>query len=62
MDIEHAYHRIPVDPNDHWLIGMCFEGVTYTDTFLPFGLRSAPKLFNAAADALDWVCGERGHE
>ena len=27
----------------------------YIDTVLPFGLRSAPKIFNAVADAVEWV-------
>ena len=30
------------------------------DTALPFGLRSAPKLFTALADALQWVLQRRG--
>ena len=30
------------------------------DTVLPFGLRSAPKVFNAVADALEWVCRRQG--
>ena len=25
------------------------------DTVLPFGLHSAPKMFNAVADAMEWV-------
>ncbi len=25
------------------------------DGMLPFGLRSAPKIFNALADALEWI-------
>ena len=30
------------------------------DTALPFGLRSAPKIFNAVADALEWMAGQEG--
>ena len=30
-------------------------GGTYIDTCLPFGLRSAPKLFNIMADFLAWI-------
>ena len=30
------------------------------DTVLPFGMRSAPKIFNAVADALEWVCRNEG--
>ena len=32
----------------------------YVDTTLPFGLRSAPKIFNAVADALEWILREQG--
>ena len=60
VDIDQAYRRIPVHPDDRWLLGMRFEGATYKDTVLPFGLRSAPKVFNAVADALEWICRRRG--
>ena len=30
------------------------------DGMLPFGLRSAPKIFTAVADALEWVARQRG--
>lgn len=39
---------------------MEFEGSVYIDTTLPFGLRSAPKLFTALADALEWIVREKG--
>ena len=32
----------------------------YIDTVLPFGLRSAPKIFNAVADAVEWVVHSNG--
>ena len=32
----------------------------FIDKVLPFGLRSAPKIFNALADALEWVARSRG--
>ena len=34
---------------------MQWEGKVYVDKVLPFGLRSAPKLYNAVADALLWI-------
>ena len=37
-----------------------WKGQVYIDPMLPFGLRSAPKLFNAAADALKWLLKQRG--
>jgi len=36
------------------------NGQVYVDTALPFGLRSAPKIFNALADALEWIVRHRG--
>ena len=32
------------------------------DSVLPFGLRSAPKIFTALADALEWVVQQTGVE
>ena len=43
-DIQHAYRNIP---DDRWLMGMQWEGGLFVDTTLPFGLCSAPKIFNA---------------
>jgi len=54
VDIEAAYRLVPVHPQDRVLQGMQWEGMTYVDPMLPFGLRSAPKIFNAIADALHW--------
>ena len=54
IDIESAYRLIPVHPQDRALQGMMWEGAIYVDPMLPFGLRSAPKIFNAVADALHW--------
>ena len=31
------------------------HGFRYVDASLPFGLRSAPKIFTVVADALQWV-------
>ncbi len=32
----------------------------YIDTALPLGLRSAPKIFTALADAIQWVASKKG--
>ena len=34
---------------------MSWNGQLYIDTVVPFGLRSAPKVFSAVADAVEWV-------
>ena len=54
-DIKSAYRLVPVHPDDRPLLAMQWEGMVYVDTALPFGLRSAPKIFNALADALEWI-------
>ena len=60
IDIESAYRLIPVHPTDRPLQAMEWNGQIYIDPMLPFGLRSAPKLFNAVADALEWYLRQRG--
>ena len=42
------------------MLGMEWEGNTYVDGTLPFGLRSAPKIFNSVADALEWCITKQG--
>ncbi len=39
---------------------MRWKGKVFVDTVLPFGLRSAPKIFNALADAAQWIMGWEG--
>ena len=55
FDPASAYCRVPVHPLDQPLLGLTWEGVTYMDKALPFGLRSAPKSFSAVADAISWA-------
>ena len=50
LDIKDAYRIIPVHPDDYHLLGISWRGATYIDRVLPFGLRSAPKIFSAVAD------------
>ena len=54
VDIEAANCLIPVHPHDRPLQAFRWEGKIFIDPMLPFGLRSAPKIFNAVADALHW--------
>ena len=42
------------------LLGMQWEGGLFVDTTLPFGLRSAPKIFTALTDAVEWTVKRRG--
>ena len=59
LDVRFAYCLIPVHPDDHPLLGFQWHGIQYVDEMLPFGLRSAPKIFTAVADALEWVARQR---
>ena len=40
--------------------GIVLEGTFFIDKVLPFGLRTAPKLFSALADAMMWMLHHRG--
>ena len=52
-----AYRIVPVHPDDrHLLCG----GQIIADKVLPFGLRSAPIIFTALADALQWIMARKG--
>lgn len=59
IDIKSAYRLLPVHPSDRMLLGMQWRGAEYVDGMLPFGLRSAPKIFNAVADALEWCVAQK---
>ncbi len=60
IDVEAAYRIVPVHPDDRHLLGLYWDGQVFLDTALPFGLRSAPKIFNALADGLHWVLEQEG--
>ena len=49
-----------VHPWDRDLLAIEWNGACYVDGALPFGLRSAPKIFTAVADALLWIMLQRG--
>ena len=54
-DLCSAYRQVPVHRDDQHLLGIEWRGQTYIDKALPFGLRSAPKIFTAVADSLAWA-------
>ena len=60
MDIREAYRNIPVAPEDRHLLGFRWKDTIFIDKVLPFGLRSAPLIFTAVADALTWIMHKRG--
>jgi hypothetical protein len=58
--VKSAYRTVPIHPDDRWLLGMRWEESLFVDTALPFGLRSAPKIFTAIADAVEWILKQAG--
>ena len=55
FDLRSAYRNVPVHPDDRWLLGTEWEDQLFVDTVLPFGLHSAPMIFNAVAEALAFI-------
>jgi len=60
IDIKSAFRLLPVHPADRHLLGMKWRGNVYIDQCIPFGLQSAPKLFNILADLLAWIMENAG--
>ena len=60
MDVQEAYRLVPIHNNDKHLLGISSEGQVYIDIALPFGLRSAPLIFTAIADGVQWILEQRG--
>ena len=60
IDVKSAYRIMPVHPHDRPLLGMHWKGQLFVDTCLPFGLRSAPRIFTALADMLEWCAKDQG--
>ena len=61
VDLQSAFRQIPVHSDDWNLLGIRWRQQYYVDTCLPFGLRSAPYLFNQFAEALHWVLQNNYH-
>ena len=55
IDLKNAFRLMPVRQEDWNLLGIHWKSKYYIDTCLPFGLRSAPFLFNRLADAIHWI-------
>ena len=62
FDLKSAYRQVPVQPDDRHLLGMEWRGQLFVDTTLPFGLRSAPAIFNAVPEALSHMIRQKGVE
>ena len=60
VDIKQAYRNVPVHPDDRHLLCMRWKQELLMDKVLPFGLRSAPIIFSAIADDLQWIIQQKG--
>lgn len=60
-DLKNAFRLCPVRLEDWHLLEIHWQGNYYVDTCLPFGLRSAPFLFNMVADVLEWILRYHSH-
>ena len=60
LDIKQAYRIVPVHLDNRRLLGMTLGGRVYVDKALPFGLRSAPLIFTAVVDSLQWIMNQGG--
>ena len=55
IDIHHAFRILPVKQSQWHLLGICRLHHYYINTRLPFGLRSAPNIFNNFANLICWI-------
>ncbi len=54
-DLKDAFRMIPVAPHNRWLLGFQWQGCFYHENCLPFGLRTAPFIFNLFAEGFHWI-------
>ena len=56
VDIEPAFHIIPLHPSQWHLLGMSWNEKFYFDKWLTMGGRSSPFEFDKLPTALEWIC------
>ena len=56
-----AYRNISIHPDDRQLLGMFWRDNFYVDLTLPFGLRSAPFIFDSVASMVEWILRTNYH-
>ena len=55
FDVQSAFRNLAVLPSQRYLLGMKWRGKFFVDLVLPFGLRSAPFIFNSVAEMVEWI-------
>ena len=61
IDITNTYRAVPVHLVDRHLLATAQRWKLFVDGALPFGLRSAPKIFTALAFALENIIKQHKH-
>jgi hypothetical protein len=61
FDVQAAYRNIPINVSDRHLLGMYWRDSFYVDLVLPFGLRSAPFIFDSVASAVHLILSHNYH-
>ncbi len=59
-DFAEAFRHIPVSEADWWLLGFSWDGNYYLERYFPFGLRTAPFIFDPFAKGLNWILMDAG--
>jgi Reverse transcriptase (RNA-dependent DNA polymerase) len=54
-DLKEAFRNIPVASRMQWLLGFQWHNFFYLERCLPFGLATAPFIFNLFAEGLHWI-------
>ena len=60
FDLKRAYRLLAIKPEERCLLIVKWNGFYYVDLCLPFGLRSAPRIFTRFSDILEWILKYHG--
>ena len=60
-DIKNAFRIIPIRPQDHNLLGICWRGLYYYDRYMPMGCSSSCRTFEIFSTAIEWVAQKKLH-
>jgi len=62
VDLARAYRQLRSDPLDWPLLGLHWQGSTYIDIAIPFGIRWGAMACHRTTSALTWVLAQRGFQ
>eukprot|EP00111_Clytia_hemisphaerica_P003593 TCONS_00010247-protein len=60
FDIQRAYRMIPLQEDERNLVVIKWKDYYFVDLALPFGARSAPRIFTRFSDVLEWIFLQKG--